>query len=846
MFDSLKKLFSRKGKVSKRRPAREKFDRFMHLLAEDQVALRLIAEFKDMSSGDYLFEMEYLRLNAEALASAVNNLLLDLEGISGRKKPVLRAKFEEIYQKVAAELKRRKEIPADDFTIPLARLGRERADSVGGKMAQLGEMKNRLGLKVPEGFAISAHAYQVFLERQGLQDEIRLLLAQVDTNDYEGTEELSRRIQERIRQAPLPEGIERAIAGACSELLRGGVERLAVRSSAVGEGSEFSFAGQYATCLNVPCAEVPRYYKEIVASKFSPRALFYLVNRGFQEDETAMAVGCVAMVQAKASGVLQTVDPNALQSEEMIISSVWGLGEYLVKGTATFDWFRVSKSAGIITESRVPHKELMVTLASKEGTVEAPVPVSLQDAPSLTAEQVQELVQVARTVEQYYQMPQVMEWVKDQDDQILVLQTGPLRITRRPEAAVAVDPSRHQLLLSQGSTAAPGVGAGPVFILEKESDLARVPNGAVLVARNSSPKLVIAMNKVRALVTDVGSPTGHMATLAREFQVPALVNTLVATQVLRPGQEVTVDATRRRVYAGRVEELLERGRGRPGIFQNTPVFSVLERIQPWITPLKLISADQPDFRPESCQSFHDLTRYLHQAAMNEMFKIAEEAAREAGEAIRLQSDIPLDVHILDLGGGLKPTEKGEAITPEHIVSLPMRAFWQGMKSIPWPQPRPAAGGFLSVLTHTLSEPELQRRLAERTLAVLTESYMNFSVRLGYHLSNVEGLCTGNRNDNYIRFYFAGGAASQDRRDRRMWMLSAILERHGFSVRRRQDLIEALAEKCGWEEMEQQLQMLGRLTVYTKQMDMILSDDRAAQWFLEEFMKGSKLSGSDNG
>jgi pyruvate,water dikinase len=381
------------------------------------------------------------------------------------------------------------------------------------------------------------------------------------------------------------------------------------------------------------------------------------------------------------------------------------------------------------------------------------------------------------------------------------------------------------------------VGCGHVFPVKQDQDLARFPDGGVLVARRSSPKFVAVMNKARAIVTDEGRAAGHMATLAREFQVPAIVNARTATQVLQPGQEVTVDATHGYVYDGKVEELLRRPRARRGIFKDSPAFATLQKILPAITTLNLIDPESENFKPGTCQSFHDLTRFCHQSAMQEMYRLAEEAARSMDRACRVQSGIPLEIYVLDLGGGIEAEPTARRIEPEAITSIPMRAFWRGLTSVAWPTPRPSAGGFLSVVAHTVADPELQRRLEEKSLTILSGEYMNFSLRLGYHLSTVEGLCSSAVDDNYLRLYFHGGAASAERRLRRARLVEKIVEQRGFHVQRQGETVEAILTHCERQPFEEQMEMLGRLTVYTKQLDMAMFNDSIVEVFAEEFLRG---------
>ncbi len=246
---------------------------------------------------------------------------------------------------------------------------------MGGKAANLGELYSRLHLPVPEGFAVTARGYQEFIEANRLQEEISRRLAALDLNKLEDLVLVSREIQALILAKDLPASLAEAIAMGY-EALRGklgGSPLVSVRSSALGEDSKISFAGQYSTALNVSGERIGETYKAIIASKFTPRALFYFIGKGFREEEIAMGVVCLAMVRAKAGGVLYTVDPLAPHQNELIIHAHWGLGKSVVDGTVTPDVFIVTKEEKPQVKGRqIAHKETLLTLNPSGGVESRP------------------------------------------------------------------------------------------------------------------------------------------------------------------------------------------------------------------------------------------------------------------------------------------------------------------------------------------------------------------------------------------------------------------------------------------------------------------------------------------
>ena len=252
---------------------------------------------------------------------------------------------------------------------------------------------------------------------------------------------------------------------------------------------------------------------------------------------------------------------------------------------------------------------------------------------------------MAGVIEDHFGHPQDIEWALDEDDQIVFLQTRPLKVFARkgvPSASELPELSQYPVLLETGVMGAQGVGFGPVYIVSQERDLIDFPNGAVLVARTPSPKLVTVMSKAKGIITDLGSSASHMAALAREFRVPTILNTQKASQILSPGLEVTVDATNCRVYQGKIEKLIEYFEEESvNPFEDTPLFILFDKILTRIVPLNLVDPTDPDFTPSHCRTFHDLTRFTHQTATQEMFSLSTSTLTAPGDALRLETEFPL-------------------------------------------------------------------------------------------------------------------------------------------------------------------------------------------------------------
>jgi pyruvate,water dikinase len=371
------------------------------------------------------------------------------------------------------------------------------------------------------------------------------------------------------------------------------------------------------------------------------------------------------------------------------------------------------------------------------------------------------------------------------------------------------------VLLDQGSVACRGVGAGPVVLVRRDEDLRNFPPGAVLVARHTSPKYVTVMPQAAAIITDAGS----------------------ATRILQPGQEVTVDANYNNVYAGIITELLEPDQSRMNELADSPVFRTLKAVLKEVVPLNLINPQSENFRPEGCRTLHDIVRVAHEFSMREMFKLTESEVQDGREVVDLDSGLPFKVRILDLGGGLKKGWK-RRVRPEQITSLPFRAFWQGLAAMRWPQAKPeGAKSFSSVFVK--SEAEVAQGAdpyRDQSYVLLSENYMNFSIRLGYHLSSVEAYVSEEINDNYLTFTFRGGGSTSERQERRLRLIEAIIDRMDLHYQRRGDTIEARLAKYPLEQMSQRLVLFGKLTLYTKQLDMVLFSEGIVDWYIKDFIR----------
>lgn len=775
--------------------------------------------------------------------------------MSGHHYPDLFEIVEKINAAINEEMGKRKELPLTQLVLPYSEITREMVDWVGGKNANLGELRNRVGLPIPEGFAITTRAYEFFLEQNRLIDEINRIRRNLDLSDPSGINAVSEEIQRLILLARVPSELEEAIlqgfATMCERISakRGCVAgpKVALRSSAIGEDSELSYAGQYLSVLNVPPEKIMDTYKLVIASLYTSRAISYRLNKGMRDEDIAMSVACIEMIESVASGVMYSRAPSNPLEDNVLINAVWGLGPYAVDGVIIPDTYIVAKDKDLnIRETRISHKPVQLVATSGTSLNEMPVPLDKQDKACLSSEQIKTLAAHAVQLEKHYQYPQDVEWAIDPHGRVLVLQTRPLHLEALQSNGSASIPvvEGYPVLLQGGSVAFPGIGFGPAFHVESDEDLARFPSDAVLVARHSSPQFVLVMRKAQAIVTDAGSVTGHMASLAREFGVPTVLGIQDASSKIEPGTEVTVDAYSGRIYLGKVPELMSLSITRESAMKDTPVYATLRRIADWIVPLHLVDPQSKHFGAKYCQTLHDVMRLVHELSYREMFSISDAVSdTEGAGALKLRAPIPLDLHIIDLGGGISAApEYSRWIDVESITSVPFKALLQGMlhEDLRQQGPRPVDfGGFLSVFREQMLSPNnVTERFGDRSYAIISDTYVNFSSRIGYHYSVLDSYCCETINKNYVTFSFKGGAADDVRRNRRARAIGAIFEALGFQVDVREDRVDARFYKYEMEAILEKLDVIGRLLQYTRQMDMLMQSEASVKVLTQSFLSGN--------
>ncbi|MDA8140442.1 MAG: PEP-utilizing enzyme [Desulfobacteraceae bacterium] len=825
-----------------------KYFSFKELLAANTGLLDIIAELEEALQGRRVFGLAYVRTQAHRAVHHTLRMIHGLNYIGGRKYLSLMVVLDQIDKQIKALIEQPQSARAGALVLAYDGINKEMLDWVGGKSANLGEVHTALQIPIPEGFAITTLAFERFMANGDLVERVTNKLNGIDPTHPEKVAEVGAAIRELIMAAEVPAELQAALAQAASQLSsqcpQGVPLRLAMRSSAIGEDSELTFAGQYQSLLNVTEDQVIDAYRRIVASLYTDRALMYRLTKGIPEEHMAMGVACLQMVPSVASGVMYSRDPADPAKPDIIINAVWGLGPYAVDGIVAPDLYIVDRDSHRILTHHITTKAVQLIMGPAGGVTEAPVAPERQAGACLTRDQIMQLADWAVRLEQHYGTPQDIEWALAPDGRLVLLQARPLPLISLERVRTQQATARYndyKVLADGGLVVCPGVGHGPAFHVESADDLMRIAQGAVLVAKHSSPRFVIAMAKVSAIVAEVGSITGHMASLAREFKVPTVLELKDAKTVIPNGVMITVDAFAGVVYEGRVEPLLALKPLETSVYRETTAYRTLRQVADLIIPLNLVDPKSSYFKPESCRTIHDIMRIVHEFCYKEMFQLSDLVSYREGAAVKLNMPLPIDLYLIDLGGGLELKEGARRkVKFNEVHSIPLKAVLKGMlhKDLCCPEPRPIElAGFFSVMREQmLAPPTRAERFGDRSYAIVSDKYLNFSSRVGYHYSILDSYCGESVSKNYITFSFKGGAADEVRRNRRVRAIARILERLDFAVEVKSDQVDARLLKYENATIEDKLEQIGRLLLYTRQMDMLMNSEASVETAAQSFLK----------
>jgi pyruvate,water dikinase len=816
---------------------RQKYHSFRELLSVNNECLELMAGLQQ--------DLQYAPPRGDVVGDRIagvfdhtERVVASLEKLTGRPFAILSRALISQRREVERHLAALQKPGGVRLAAWLSEIDASSVSEVGSKAAELSEVKNRLGLPVPNGFVLTTEAYRQFCEIP-LWTVLRDSLRDLDLEDPSALTDAAAQLIGLVEHQPIPRAVEVALTERVHSLARDG-RGLAVRSSGVGEGESRTYAGQFLSLLNVPPDEVVSAFRRVVAARFTERALFYRLSSGLLEVDTPLAVLVLPMIPAQAAGIMYTRDPADPKSKELWITATRGLGVDIAGGGTPADLFVVSrKSPHKLYDRALVSKQEEIVMRDEGGIARVPLESSIGGAPSLDESQLGALASMGVLIEEHFQGPRDIEWALDHDGKPWILQTRPLALAAASKGKTKAKP-KGEPLLSGGRTIYPGLSSGPAFLVETAGGLNAAPPGTIVFVRRASPEIVRVLPRAAGLVAEWGNITGHAAALLREFRVPSVFLMQGAFERLKNGDPVSLDAVQTKLYAGTYWQPPVRSAASPEErreHRSDPVHRC-------VLALSLLDPMAANFRPSGCKSAHDVLRYCHEKAVEAMFEVNDLELQSGAEgAKKLDTSVPVDLRVLDLGGGLGAHDpKAALIDPSAIRSRPFQSLWRGIShpEVTWVRDMPASLGDLASVVALSVAPYgySSRPLGEKSYLLVADEYLNLNARLAYHYTLVDACLTDTPGNNYIAFRFAGGGATHERRNLRARFVDECLTHFGFKTDRRGDLVNCWFKKAPAKDTGERLDILGRLMACTSQLDMYMNSPEVMKWYVQQFLAGN--------
>lgn len=441
-------------------------------------------------------------------------------------------------------------------------------DLVGAKGSNLGELV-KAKIPVPNAFIVSNTAYFDFIKKNKLDSLIKKTLHRLNPEDTKTLNKASKAIQKAIFAKPFSSILEGEILEAYAKLGHESNQKnvlVAVRSSSTVEDlPEASFAGQHKSILNISGEKgLLKAIREVYASLFEPRAIYYRAINNFNHTKLGIAIPVQKMIQSEKSGILFTIDPVVNNTELMVIDGILGLGEAIDSGAVSPDHYVVDKNSLRTLDKQISHQAWQIVY-KKNKNIHTSLTKEQKLSQKITDAEILELARIGKQIEKHFNFPQDAEWAIE-NNKIYFVHVRP--ITTIPnqkkkiipiqvidnQASAVIDPGSIGAKILKGVSASVGIATGPVTIIDKLTDIEKFPKGHILVAETTSPSFAPAMRKAIAIITDSGGMTSHAAIISREIGIPAVVGTGTATNQLKNGQIVTVDAVKGVIYKGSLDK----------------------------------------------------------------------------------------------------------------------------------------------------------------------------------------------------------------------------------------------------------------------------------------------------
>jgi pyruvate, water dikinase len=775
------------------------FNNFRRILDQNNAALAKMADMERALGGEYIFDQAFLESSVRQLTSLVHHVAYNLNALTRNAHVALYPRFQEIGGTLNQILAGTPPSASAQLCIPFDDITWELEPEAGLAVVCLAELRRQARIRVMDGFVITTTACRALLEQSLTQVPdgsaawnatdigAALVKATEDLVRSTGAVRLSVSVValDHLEEASIPQDRQVApqeLPSAVAQLLLQGAAALAPESASspsrvivVQEGFATPLYGEvYARCIDDPRMDLLR----VVARRLdAPEAMDrYLLRRAHPFD---------LLLSEVAAHPADDFLPDGLRPAQRGASG-------LLRGSA-----------------------LLTVSAAKA------------------------LAEVTVILERLFGVPCVVRWGTLAGGTIAVQGITAQHDRDRADLGtdLAAKIAKARVLCRGGQTVQSGVAAGGVVHVTEDFEPRQFPAGAIAVARSASPRLTPVLQRAAALLTEVGTAAGHLATVARELRVPAVFGMPNVLRALPQGTSVTVDAVEAVVYDGVIDDLLLYGAAGGDLYPTDPEYRLLRRLLRFILPLNLVDPKAPDFEPDGCRTLHDILHYCHERAVDELAHLQERQPGLAGlRTRRLEIGVPMQIGVLDIGGGLS-AQAGPRPGIADIHCEPLAAFVEGLcRSDAW-NTGPAVlgvGEILSGTTRSLGALNAPAESLAGNLGIAGRDYLNLSLRLGYHFSVIDAYLGPDPQRSYVYFRFAGGFADAARRNRRAGFIRDVLAALDFNVSQSGDLVVGRLKLVAPHSLRAALVTLGALTAYTRQRDTELHADSDRQALYAHF------------
>jgi pyruvate, water dikinase len=817
---------------------RSLFSKFQMILDVNTKLLEKMASMERALGGEYIFDRAFLESSVSETSHLVYQVVYSLNAMTENRFSDLFDHFQVIKTYLEDILSGGPGPYAGRLTLPYPAIRMEMQPLVGLLSAGLAEFGHHMGLCTPDGFAVTTTGIDMFMRGNDLHNKIRQIISEPRLPDRYS------RITALIKNADIQDALAREIA----DEVRGLSDRIGknILLTVTAGTIENESLGQSPGIYNVAPAGILEACKQSIAV-----CVAKATESGSQEDhkkDISMAVAVHEMIRPEIAGTVCTLDSTHLPPHQMARVTV------IPDDSLSEDKNRAAQVESFLVQRFYPFEPVESVIRPRAVSERLPGgkrSLSVTDrglrrgSSLIRKDALRSLAESAMAVERTLGKPQKVCWAQEETGRIIITGVGPLSDVGDDD--VSMEKLNEQigkatLLIEGGETAQMGIAAGRVVHVTQDCRYDSFPLGAIAVAGKASPLLSAVLRRAAGLITETGSSVGHLASIARELRIPAIMGIRRALELLKEGMVVTMDAGDRKIYRGILELLVQYRSSGVELYPTDPEYITLRQLLRWIIPLNLVDPDSADFKPGNCRTLHDIIHFAHEMAVEELLNIQ---SRHKGfkkiATRRLALTIPMDIRVMDIGNGLFASKEDE-LRPDDISSLPFKAFLRGitMKEM-WDQ-RPSSIGLREIFTgmdRTYAALNNPPEYSGQNLAIASENYLNLTLRLGYHFNVINAYMSENQNKNFIYYRFVGGFAQADRRARRAQLIAAVLENMDFKVTVDGDLVIGKLKIADQAYMESALLSLGELTGFTRQLDVKMKSEKDVDEFTGLFTERTR-------